>query len=87
MQTFIFEEQIEQIDFMKIDCEGSEYSIIYNLPKELFKKISNICVETHNGKEKHHNLNSLNAYLKENEYETKTLEEEKYTGYIWAWRN
>ena len=38
---------IVNCDFLKLDCEGSEYEIIFDSPKELFKKISRIAIEVH----------------------------------------
>jgi FkbM family methyltransferase len=37
----------EQIDVMKVDCEGSELDIITSAPKRCFKRIRNIIMETH----------------------------------------
>ena len=39
--------RIEKCDLIKIDCEGSEFDIIYNTPKEIFTKTSNIFLEYH----------------------------------------
>jgi FkbM family methyltransferase len=39
--------QIEAIDFLKLDCEGSEYDILYNLDASLFEKIAVISLEFH----------------------------------------
>ena len=44
----IFErEKIEKCNFLKIDCEGCEYDIIYNLDKKNFEKIDKIVMEFH----------------------------------------
>jgi FkbM family methyltransferase len=45
-------EKIERIDFFKIDCEGGEYEIFFNLPLEILKKIKKISMEYHNLDEK-----------------------------------
>lgn len=84
--SFIEDNKISCIDFIKLDCEGSEYSIIYSLPKEIFKKINSLCIETHKGETEGQNLNSLHDYLKERGYMTKVLDEGNYSGYIWAWK-
>ena len=85
--SFIDDEGIDEIDFMKLDCEGAEYSILYSLPKRIFNKISNICLETHQGNLNNHNLDSLNNYLQKQGYKTSTMIEDEYVGYIWAWKN
>lgn len=84
--TFLEENNIDEIDFIKLDCEGSEYEILYALPKDKFKIIKSLCIETHKGKTEDQNLNSLNNFMKNVGYRTKILDEGGYAGYIWAWQ-
>jgi len=42
------ENKIDQCDILKMDCEGAEFEILYNLPDEYFKKIKKIRLEYHN---------------------------------------
>jgi len=55
------------IDFLKIDCEGSEYDILYSLSKLELKKIRQIVIEYHefenNSK---HKGNALSDFLRKN---------------------
>ena len=45
----LFEEQnIEHCDFLKMDCEGAEYKILFNLPETMWNKIDKIALEFHN---------------------------------------
>ncbi|MCP4459281.1 MAG: FkbM family methyltransferase [Cytophagales bacterium] len=37
----------QMVDLLKIDCEGSEYEILYNLSDEAFSKIGRMSIETH----------------------------------------
>ena len=39
--------QIDTIDFLKLDCEGSEYDILYNLGATMFERIAVISLEFH----------------------------------------
>lgn len=39
--------QIQFIDLLKIDCEGSEYSIIYGSNRDIFDRVRSIIVELH----------------------------------------
>lgn len=59
-----------QIDFLKLDCEGAEYSIIYNTSKEVLSKIKYIAIETHRGGEPAETRDSLEDYLQENGFQT-----------------
>jgi FkbM family methyltransferase len=47
MAEFIAQNSIAGIDFLKMDCEGSEYEILLNLPPQIFKKIRKISMEWH----------------------------------------
>ena len=39
--------KIGKCNFLKIDVEGAEYEILFNTPKEIFRKIHLICLEFH----------------------------------------
>lgn len=44
----IFEKNnLEKVDFVKMDCEGAEYEIILNSPSEVLQKISTFSIEFH----------------------------------------
>jgi FkbM family methyltransferase len=74
--------QIEKLDLLKMDCEGAEYNILYNLPSEYFAKIDCISMETHLGKGEGENNKALADYLEKSGYNVKTKGED----FIWAWR-
>lgn len=40
--------QIDRCDFLKMDCEGSEYKILFGTPDEFWQKIKKIALEFHN---------------------------------------
>jgi len=40
---------LEHCDFLKLDCEGAEYAILFGAPPELFSRIRHICLEYHDG--------------------------------------
>ncbi len=41
--------RLEQIDLLKMDCEGCEYEVLQNLPENILRKIRNITLEYHDG--------------------------------------
>jgi FkbM family methyltransferase len=47
LKDFFKEQKIEKCDLLKIDIEGGEYDLFYSTPKEIFKKIKIIFLETH----------------------------------------
>ncbi len=62
--TAIFERhQLKKVDLLKMDCEGAEYSIIYNSPAKLFDAINCIAMETHQGSALNENTQSMVHYL------------------------
>ena len=77
--------RIEHIDILKLDCEGSEYAIVYTLPEELLKKVSVMMIETHQGAQAEESTDAMVAYLRKHGFALNYLHEGK-SGYIWAWR-
>ena len=62
--------KIEKCDLMKIDIEGEEYDLLFNLSDELFKKIKFIVMECHRFK-KEFNPEKLIGFLEKKGFEIK----------------
>jgi FkbM family methyltransferase len=78
----IFEEQkIDRCDLLKMDCEGSEYSILYNCPSECFKKITQMAIEVHKGPESNQNMAFLREHLRDHDFDTRQSGK-----LLWAWQ-
>jgi FkbM family methyltransferase len=44
----IFDEyRVERCDYLKLDCEGAEYEILYGLPADYFRRVRRIALEYH----------------------------------------
>lgn len=71
---FILQNNIEKIDFLKVDCEGSEYEIFESIPDEYFSKIRKIHVEFHDNNR--YNVQGLINKLERNHFEWE-IESEK----------
>lgn len=41
--------QLDRCDFLKIDCEGGEYEILFNASAQTLNKTRHICLEYHDG--------------------------------------
>jgi FkbM family methyltransferase len=71
-ETWCEENNISAIDFLKMDCEGAEYDILYHMDPEWFKRISHIAMEVHPLKEKDCNMEGLKKFLSNLGYEVKS---------------
>lgn len=90
VETIIFSDILElynldEIDLMKLDCEGSEYAILYGMSDDQFSLVKNFSVETHPGQSGNQNHSSLVAFLKTKGYHLVDQMNSDGTGYIWAW--
>ena len=63
LEQIFTENKLDHVDFLKLDCEGSEYPIVYDSPPEIWKKIKTIFLEVHNLDEDRRNDKSLNTFL------------------------
>jgi FkbM family methyltransferase len=46
LAEILIKNQINEIDFLKLDCEGAEYDILYQSPLEVLRTIKNVAIET-----------------------------------------
>ena len=66
----IFDENtLERCNLLKIDCEGAEFEILYNTPKEYFEKIDCIRMEYHNRDLSGYNIGDLTHFLKKRHFQ------------------
>ncbi|MFZ4402344.1 MAG: FkbM family methyltransferase [Bacteroidales bacterium] len=68
LDTIISENKIEKIDFLKMDCEGSEYLILENIIAQTFDKISTISMEFHDLKNEKYTAETLLNILINNNF-------------------
>lgn len=68
LDTIISENKIEKIDFLKMDCEGSEYLILENISAQTFDKISTISMEFHDLKNEKYTAETLLNILINNNF-------------------
>jgi FkbM family methyltransferase len=81
LEKIMAENKINEIDILKLDCEGAEYGIFYRTPKKVFDKIRSVALETHRGKGENENNDSLAKYVHSLGYTVKTS-----PGYIWGYK-
>lgn len=73
LKNIILDNNLRYIDLAKIDCEGSEYEILFGTPKSILGRIKNIVVEYHNNINKY-SSEDLVRFLRNNNFEI-TLKE------------
>jgi FkbM family methyltransferase len=85
LQEIIEFNELERIDFLKMDCEGQEGAILKSTPGIYLKKIKKIVLEFHDALSdyKHQFIQKI---LVENGFDTKLIWDGKsHYGYIYAW--
>jgi FkbM family methyltransferase len=65
LTSILANNNIENVDLLKMDCEGAEYDILYNLSSDHFSNIRSIRLEHHKREQKDYLIN----FLKEHQYE------------------
>ena len=71
----------ENIDLLKMDCEGCEYKVLENMPEKYFSKITKIYLEYHHG------LQDIPEILNKHGFHVKVNESSNIMGYIMADRD
>lgn len=59
---------LQHIDLVKVDCEGSEYPIIYETSAEVWDKINMLTIEVHNLDEETRNVRFLQQFLEHKKF-------------------
>ncbi len=77
--------KINRCDILKMDCEGAEFEILYNLPEEYFRRINKIRLEYHNHlSDEKNNADYLMKFLEKKGYRIeKNIKRSDYNGDIW----
>ncbi len=61
---------ISKCDYLKMDCEGGEYDILFSASHETLARIDRICMEIHDGMTAHDH-NEMIQFLEQHGYQTK----------------
>ena len=83
LDTLFNDHHLDRIDFLKMDCEGSEFDILMNANKETIGKIFRIALEFHNiGPSK--NAVALSNFLRELGFQVQTTDVNRWNGLLLA---
>ena len=77
---------LARIDFLKLDCEGSEYDILYSSPQSTFDKIVWMAIESHITDIKDHDHDTLLKFVQDRGFQTRSAIGRE-SGFIWATRD
>lgn len=86
LKNIVRENKIKKIDYLKMDCEGSEYDIIMNTPDNVLKIIKKIAMEYHNLDSKRNGY-VIKKFLENKGFNVKCKKLYNDTGMIYAKRN
>lgn len=85
LERIFSKNRIKRCDLLKLDCEGSEFKIIYGAPKELFQKIDTIFLEYHDWIDGE-DSDKLKTYLENLGYKVQKFPNHKMKelGFLWC---
>jgi FkbM family methyltransferase len=87
---FFQRNNIQSVDLMKIDCEGSEYDLLYGAGDNL-AKVKKMVMEIHEpsyfGLSGKYTIADLIIYLEQKGFQVTFKRENKFQGYIYAYRS
>jgi FkbM family methyltransferase len=88
LQEIMDSSQLEQIDFLKMDCQGSEGPILQSTPRQYLKRVRKIAMEFHNQLSNFDNID-IQKMLEEADFTTalKWDSQSSSEGFLYAWRS
>jgi hypothetical protein len=86
LEKIIYENNLNRIDLLKIDCEGSEYPIFYDSPPDLFECVQTIVIESHDLDDVDRNTRSLITFLEGKGFMIRSFVAENQCSYVKAYR-
>jgi FkbM family methyltransferase len=70
LRTLLNENNIAHCDYLKLDCEGAEFDILFKCPKDVLSRIQRICMEVHD-RVTFYSREDMVHFLEENGYKTR----------------
>lgn len=62
--------EVSRCDYLKMDCEGGEYDILFSAKPEMLNRIDRICMEVHDGMTNHNHMEMI-QFLEKTGYSTR----------------
>ncbi len=89
------EEKIDRCGYLKLDCEGEEYPILFSLPDKIYDRIDAIVLEYHDQegflndtrREQNQDVDALITLLEQKGYKVRVNKHVNKVGMLYAWRS
>jgi FkbM family methyltransferase len=85
LEEIIATNGLKSIDVLKLDCEGSEYPILYDSPESVWPLIKCLCIEVHELDTEKRNHAYLSGFLKAKGYQQESRLDANGCYYLLAW--
>ena len=86
LSAIIRQNNLTVIDILKLDCEGSEYPILYDSPEIIWPIIKCLCIEVHELDKGKRNYKYLSGFLQEKGYQLTSRLDLNGCYYVLAWK-
>ena len=86
LSRIIADNHLTVIDILKLDCEGSEYPILYDSPQTIWPLIRCLCIEVHELDKEKRNVNYLSGFLRDKGYQLHSRPDINGCYYVMAWK-
>jgi FkbM family methyltransferase len=86
LENIFIENELINIDLLKIDCEGSEYPIFYDSPGHIFEHVKMIAIESHDLDDADRNTAALCDFLRNKNFIVESFVAENKCSFIKAYR-
>ena len=79
--------ELDQVDLMKMDCEGAEYPVLFNASDEVLGRIQRMVMEYHDNVTEFTHVD-LERFLSDHGFQVQSFVNpvHDYLGYLYAWR-
>jgi FkbM family methyltransferase len=86
LAAIIRENKLIAIDLLKLDCEGSEYPILYDSPETIWPLIKCLCIEVHELDKEKRNHKYLSTFLRQKGFHLSSRLDINGCYYLMAWK-
>jgi FkbM family methyltransferase len=91
LEDLFRQNNISYCDFLKMDCEGAEYEIVFSAPDTIMRRIHTIAMECHNPRyftipNPHYSIDTMKQFLQKNGFSVREVKENAMHSLLFAQR-